>query len=63
MPLTAGSTATAISPPIRATSLFTAEARPACWDGAEARAVAVRGATVMARPRPNTTTAGSTPVR
>ena len=61
MPLSAGSTATATRPPIRATSLLTAEARPACSSGAADSAVAVSGATVMASPSPKTSTAGSTP--
>ncbi len=39
-----------MSPPARATSLLTAEATPACSTGAEDSAVAVSGATVMARP-------------
>ena len=63
MPASAGSTATAISPAARATSLLTAEATPACSAGAAARAVAVSGATMIATPSPNTTTAGSTTVR
>ena len=50
-------------PPARATSLFTAEATPACSAGAEERAVVVRGATVRARPAPRTTMAGRTSVR
>jgi len=62
-PETTGSTATAMRPPARATSLFTAEATPAWSTGAEARAVVVRGATVKARPAPRTRTAGSTSVR
>jgi len=55
--------ATAISEAARATSLLTAEATPACSAGADDMAVAVSGATLIATPRPNTTTAGSTTVR
>src|SRR3954469_11800632 len=36
MPANAGSTATTIRPATRATSLFTAEATPACWADAAA---------------------------
>src|SRR5215831_298365 len=60
MPASAGSTATASRPPNRATSLLTAEAIPESSAGAELIAVAVSGATVIASPSPNTTTAGST---
>jgi len=42
MPASAGSTATASKPPNRATSLLTADAMPACSEGAELMAVAVR---------------------
>src|SRR6266702_338441 len=42
----------AISRAIRATSLLTAEATPACSGGAAASTVEVRGATLMARPSP-----------
>ena len=59
-PAAAGSTDTAIRPAARATSLLTAEAMPACSSGAAASAVAVSGATVTVRPKPNTTTAGNT---
>ena len=52
--------ATARSPAARATTLFTAEATPACSAGAAPMAVAVSGATVMASPAPKTRTAGST---
>ena len=52
--------ATASRPPKRATSLLTAEAMPDRFAGAALIAVAVSGATVIASPRPNTTTAGST---
>jgi hypothetical protein len=38
MPASAGSTKTTIRPATRATSLFTAEATPACWAGAAPRA-------------------------
>ena len=60
MPARAGSMATASRPPNRATSLLTADAMPACSAGAELMAVAVSGATVIAIPSPNTTTAGRT---
>src|ERR1700691_1301873 len=60
MPAIAGSTATAIRPAALATSLLTAEATPACSAGADDMAVAVSGATLIATPKPNTTTAGST---
>ena len=63
MPATAGRTATAIRPAARATSLFTAEATPACSAGAAPSAVAVSGATVIARPSPNTSAAGRTTVK
>ena len=63
MPAAAGSTATAISPAVLATSLLTADAIPACSAGAAARTVEVSGATVTAAPRPNTRTPGSTMVR
>ncbi|MFD0576357.1 hypothetical protein [Dactylosporangium darangshiense] len=60
IPAAAGRTATAMRPAARATSLFTAEAMPACVAGAELSAVDVSGATVTHSPRPSTTTAGST---
>ncbi len=63
MPASAGSTATAIRPAARATSLLTAEATPACSGGAAASAVEVSGATMMATPKPKTTAAGSTAVQ
>ena len=46
----------------RATSLLTAEAMPACSAGTAPSTVDVSGATVTARPKPNTSTAGSTSV-
>jgi hypothetical protein len=60
MPASAGSTATAIRPAARATSLLTAEATPAWSAGAADSAVAVSGATMIDTPSPNTRTAGST---
>ena len=48
---------------MRATSLLIAEAIPAWDSGTELRAVAVSGATVVARPTAMTRTAGNTPVR
>ena len=62
-PAAAGSTATAMREAARATSLLTADAIPACSAGTAASTVEVSGATLMARPRPNTTTAGSTSVK
>ena len=62
MPAATGSTATAMSPATRATSLFTAEAIPECSAGTADSAVEVSGATLMASPKPNTSTAGSTSV-
>ena len=59
-PARAGSTATAIRLADLATSLLTADAMPACSAGAADSAVAVSGATLVARPRPSTRTAGST---
>src|SRR6266567_2585143 len=61
-PTTAGSTATASRLPVRATALFTPDATPANRSGAAASTVAVTGATIADRPRPNTSTPGSTPV-
>ena len=58
IPARKGSTATASRPAVRATTLLTADATPACSDGAAPMAVEVSGATVMARPAPNTTMAG-----
>ena len=58
-----GNTATASSPPARATTLLTAEAMPACSAGAAPIAVAVSGATTMARPMPKSMIAGKTWVR
>ena len=63
IPPAAGSSATAISAAARATSLLTADAMPACSAGTAASTVEVSGATVTARPKPNTSTAGSTSVR
>src|SRR3954468_4571117 len=63
IPAKAGNTATAINPPVRATSLLTAEATPECSAGAAASTVAVSGATITATPRPKTTIAGSTRVK
>jgi hypothetical protein len=40
--------------------LLTADAMPECFAGAELIAVDVSGATVIASPSPNTSTAGST---
>ena len=62
-PAAAGSTATAIRLAALATSLLIAEAAPAFSDGAAARTVEVSGATLMAKPKPKTTTAGRTSVR
>ena len=62
-PAAAGSTATAMRPAALETSLLTAEAIPAFSAGAAASTVAVSGATLMARPKPNTSTAGKTSLR
>ena len=51
---------TAPAPVAAATPTATAEATPACSAGAAPMAVEVRGATVMARPMANTSTAGKT---
>src|ERR1700674_2014657 len=60
---TAGRTATASRPASRAAALFTPDATPSSASSTDASTVEVSGATVQARPRPNTTTAGSTVVR
>ena len=59
-PTTSGSTAMASRPATRATALLTPLAMPACRSGAAASTVAVNGATVNDRPRPNSDTGGST---
>ena len=58
IPAATGNTATAINCAVLATSLFTAEATPACSAGAAASTVAVSGATVALRPSAKTVTAG-----
>ena len=60
MPAVTGNTATASSPATRAMALLTPEAIPAWLSDRAARTAAVSGATVIARPTPKTTTAGST---
>jgi hypothetical protein len=60
---TAPMAATASSPPTRATALLIADAIPASCSGTPPSTVAVSGATVSDRPKPKTTTAGSTCVR
>ena len=57
---TIGRMATARSPARRAMALFTPDAAPRCSPSADAMIVAVSGATVHARPRPNTIAPGST---
>ena len=57
-PATTGIAATASSCPVRATALLTPEAMPACSSSTAPSAVAVSGATVSDRPRPNTTMPG-----
>ncbi len=52
--------ATARRPAARATTLLTAEATPECSTGAAPIAVEVSGATVTARPKAKTRTAGKT---
>ena len=47
----------------RATVLLTLEAMPACRQSADFRTVAVSGATVSARPKPNRSVADSTAAR
>src|SRR4051812_6181176 len=59
MPARPGSTATASRPAARATSLLTAEATPIRCVGAAASTVEVSGATVIDRPRPKMSSAGS----
>ena len=53
--------ATARRPAARATTLFTAEATPACSAGAAPMAVEVSGATVMASPAPKTSDGRAAP--
>src|SRR3954447_1094465 len=60
MPATNGSRATARRPAALATALFTPDATPAWRTLAADRTADVSGATVADRPRPKTTTAGST---
>ena len=57
------STATAIRLAALATSLLIAEAAPAYLELTAPSTVEVSGATLMASPNPNTSTAGSTSVR
>jgi hypothetical protein len=61
-PTATGSTATAANCAARDTVVLTPDATPAWRSSTEPRAVAVSGATVVASPRPMTTTAGSTAV-
>ena len=63
MPTRAGKAATARSWLVRATALFTPDAIPDCSTGTEPSTAAVNGATITARPSPNTRTPGSTTVR
>src|SRR5579863_4156120 len=58
-----GSAAIQSRPATRDTALFTPEARPATESGAEFIAVAVRGGTRAARPRPNSKASGNTAVQ
>ena len=51
-------TATARSPAIRDTALFTPEATPASLEGTDSITAVVSGATLIAIPMPRTTTAG-----
>src|SRR6186997_3116027 len=62
-PTAAGRTATASNPARRAAALLTPDAIPNSSGGTAPRTVAVSGATVIARPRPNTTAAGKTVVK
>ena len=55
---TVGTTATAISDPMRATSLLTADATPARAGSTEPIAVVVSAGTVSTMPRPKTSGAG-----
>ena len=59
-PASSGRTATASRPAARATTLLTAEAMPECSAGAAPIAVEVSGATVTARPKAKSSTAGNT---
>ena len=57
---TTPTTAIASRPATRAMALLTPDAMPACCGSAPPRTVAVSGETVIASPRPNTMTPGST---
>ena len=61
--ISAPNTATASTPAIRETALLIPEATPTRFSATELSAVAVSGATVAERPRPKTSTPGSTSVR
>ena len=61
--MTAPSAAMAISPAIRAIALLTPDAIPALDSSASERTAAVSGATVHARPKEKTSSAGSRSVR
>src|SRR4029077_6328609 len=59
----AGSTATDSSPARRETALLTADPTPTWASSTAASTAAVSGATVIARPNPNTRAAGRMPVK
>jgi hypothetical protein len=59
-PAAQGTIATAASWAVRETALLIPDASPDLCDPAAVRAAVVTGATVAARPSPNTPTAGST---